>query len=511
MNKVIFAAGLFGSVLSGCFDQNSDSNSTDSSSLYPDYARVTELGGSTSTNNARSSAFSEKAPNLSISERRIFASGNVEFEQSWTFVGNSVESIDGLGPIFNMRSCQGCHINDGRGHAPSAVQPGQQLDHADSLLVRLFRTPTDEERVRIDSAQQANANDPVYGGQIQDRAITNGSPQVAAEANIAIEYETIPVTFTSDNFTVELRKPIFSLMQLQYGPLGDTTYLSPRIANPMIGLGLLENIAADDIVGFADENDLDGNAISGRANYVLDEATQQIVLGRFGWKAGQPSLHQQNSAAFLGDMGLTTPLFQTQNCPELEDADSNACLLQPTGVNREGGDLGEVQVSQLEDVLFYTQHLAVPERRNVEASEVLAGAKLFNDVGCVDCHRPSYTTQINAALPALSEQKIYPFTDMLLHDMGPALADTTPNGEPAPEGIPVEFKATSHEWRTPPLWGIGLSQTVSAEATFLHDGRARSLLEAVLWHGGEAEHVKQKVLTFTADERAQLIAFLNSL
>ena len=289
--------------------------------------------------------------------------------------------------------------------------------------------------------------------------------------------------------------------------MGSDTRLSPRVANAMIGLGLLENISESDILALADPEDADGDGISGEANFVMDVIKQELVLGRFGWKAGQPSLRQQSAGAFNGDMGLTTTLFPNENCTDIQQE----CLNEVSAIFPDDVDQAEVQNDELDSVEFYVQHLAVPVRRNVDNADVMEGAQLFSDLGCVDCHNPSFNTQVNTRLTQLSEQVIFPFTDMLLHDMGEELADQTLSGAAVGTDEVAEYLANGREWRTAPLWGIGLTQTVDSQATFLHDGRARTLMEAVLWHGGEAEASLQKVLTLNESERNQLIAFLGSL
>ena len=234
-----------------------------------------------------------------------------------------------------------------------------------------------------------------------------------------------------------------------------------------------------------------------------------MTLGRFGWKAGQPTLRQQTAGAFLGDMGLTTDFFQQENCLDHQ----HDCKASPNG----NGDMAnpdyayEVSTKVLDKITFYTHHLAVPARRNAYDPKVLNGQKIFNEIGCQQCHTASYTTGASDEFPELSNQKIYPYTDMLLHDMGEDLTDFDKNSQTVNGDIPVEFLALAKEWRTPPLWGIGLAQTVDPKATFLHDGRARTLMEAVLWHGGEAENSKQKVLKLTKEQRMQLLLFLQDL
>lgn len=327
--------------------------------------------------------------------------------------------------------------------------------------------------------------EPHYGSQLQDMS----NPGVSPEGKVRVSYSTQLVRF-ADGHEIELRQPSLNISQLGYGALHPDTLFSARIAPPMIGLGLLEAIADADILANADPDDRNGDGISGRANQVWDRAQQRTTLGRFGWKAGQPTLNQQNAEAFANDMGLTSTLVAQDNCSELQRDCHNA----PNG--------GEFEVSDsiLASVLFYTRNLGVPARRDADTPHVLAGKNLFYRAGCQGCHTPQFTTATNAAEPELANQAIRPYSDLLLHDMGTGLADNRP-----------EFLANGQEWRTPPLWGIGLTETVNGHTQFLHDGRARNLLEAIAWHGGEAQASKQVVLTFNADERAALLAFLNSL
>jgi CxxC motif-containing protein (DUF1111 family) len=331
--------------------------------------------------------------------------------------------------------------------------------------------------------------EPVYGGQFQDMAI----PGVTPEGKVRVDYTPVPVRF-KDGTEVELRKPVLQITQLGYGPMHPDTRFSARVAPPMIGLGLLEAIPEEAILANAAAQAKAKNGINGRPNQVWDDELQKTVMGRFGWKAGQPNLNQQNVHAFSGDMGLTTSLRPFDDCTDAQ----TACKQAPNG----NGPDGEPEVSDniLRLVLFYSRNLAVPARRGVNDAEVIAGKNLFFQAGCDSCHTPKYTTAANAAEPELANQVIRPYSDLLLHDMGDGLADNR-----------TEFKASGRDWRTPPLWGIGLTQAVSGHTQFLHDGRARNLLEAVLWHGGEATAAQQQVLSFNAEQRAALLAFLNSL
>ncbi|HZX17634.1 MAG TPA: di-heme oxidoredictase family protein [Pseudomonas sp.] len=434
--------------------------------------------GSATVRKADQNAFSLPSANLSPSRRLDFSVGNSFFRNPWVTSPATTTARDGLGPLFNTNACQNCHIKDGRGHPPA---PDAQS--AASMLVRLS-IPASSEHSEIIQRLGVLA-EPTYGAQLQDMA----NPGVTPEGKVRVSYSTQLVSF-ADGQQVELRKPSLEISQLGYGDLHPDTLFSARIAPPMIGLGLLEAIPEAAILANADPDDGNGDGISGRANQVWDREQQRTVLGRFGWKAGQPTLNQQNAEAFANDTGLTSTLVTHDNCTTAQ----TDCRSAPHG--------GEPEVSDniLASVLFYTRNLGVPARRGADTPQVLAGKNLFYQAGCQGCHSPQFTTASDAAEPELANQVIRPYSDLLLHDMGADLADQRP-----------EFLASGSEWRTPPLWGIGLTETVNGHTQFLHDGRARNLLEAILWHGGEAEAAKQQVLTFNADERSALLAFLNSL
>ena len=439
-------------------------------------------GGAATVRKTDQNAFSLPSANLSPSRRVDFSVGNSFFRNPWVIAPSTTTARDGLGPLFNTNACQGCHIKDGRGHPPTP-----DAANAVSMLVRLS-IPNAPAYANV-IEQLGVVPEPVYGGQFQDMAI----PGVTPEGKVRVDYTPVPVRF-KDGTEIELRKPSLNITQLGYGPMHPDTRFSARVAPPMIGLGLLEAIPDEAILANAEAQAKDKNGIAGRPNRVWDDVQQKTVLGRFGWKAGQPNLNQQNVHAFSGDMGLTTSLRPFDDCTEAQ----TACKQAPTG----NGPNGEPEVSDniLRLVLFYSRNLAVPARRDVNAPEVLAGKNLFFQAGCQSCHTTKYTTAANAAEPELANQVIRPYSDLLLHDMGDGLADNR-----------SEFQASGRDWRTPPLWGIGLTQAVSGHTQFLHDGRARNLLEAVLWHGGEAKAAQQQVLSFNAEQRAALLAFLNSL
>ncbi|QQX57684.1 di-heme oxidoredictase family protein [Pseudomonas chlororaphis] len=439
-------------------------------------------GGEATVRMSDQNAFSMPSANLSPTRRLDFSVGNSFFRSPWVIAPSTTTARDGLGPLFNTNGCQNCHIKDGRGHPPTP-----DSDNAVSMLVRLS-IPNEPAYAKV-IEQLGIVPEPVYGGQFQDMAV----PGVAPEGKVRVEYEPLTLRF-KDGSEVELRKPKLQITQLGYGPMHPDTRFSARVAPPMIGLGLLEAIPEAAILANAQAQAKAGNGIAGRPNRVWDDAQQKTVLGRFGWKAGQPNLNQQNVHAFSGDMGLTTSLRPFDDCTDAQ----TACKQAPNG----NGPDGEPEVSDniLRLVLFYSRNLGVPARRDVGSPQVLAGKNLFYQAGCQSCHTPQFTTAADAAEPELANQVIRPYSDLLLHDMGEGLADNR-----------SEFQAGGRDWRTPPLWGIGLTQTVSGHTQFLHDGRARNLLEAVLWHGGEARAAQQQVLSFNAEQRAALLAFLNSL
>ncbi|MCA8906319.1 MAG: thiol oxidoreductase [Rhodospirillaceae bacterium] len=438
------------------------------------------LGGEgTSTRTPDHNAFSHPMANLTFADRATFNIGNAVFRRAWVIAPSSTASGDGLGPLYNARACQHCHLKDGRGHPPEANFPDDTLL---SMLVRLS--------VPGEAAGDAPLPEPVYGGQLQDLAI----PGLAPEGHLWTEWTDIPVELAGGE-TATLRQPSYSIVDLGYGPISPDVMLSVRVAPPMIGLGLLEAIPEEAILANADPDDADGDGISGRPNWVESPSLGEVALGRFGWKANVATLIDQNSGAFNGDIGMSTALVPASfgDCTEAQAA----CRAAPHGAAD-----GEVEVdTQLTNfLLFYTRTLAVPVRRDADDPEVVHGSDVFADLGCTGCHQPTFRTGADAALPALSDQEIWPYTDLLLHDMGEGLADHRPDGE-----------ATGSEWRTAPLWGIGLTEVVSGHTYFLHDGRARTLTEAVLWHGGEAQAARDGFAGLAPEDRAALLRFLESL
>jgi len=433
--------------------------------------------------------FSHPAANLSFEGRQEFMVGNGLFRKDWVSPPSSTQASDGLGPLFNARSCQACHVKDGRGSVPGFEALGR--GDAMALLLRLSR-PAGVDAAR-DGMRQGKVQwlpDPVYGSQLQPFAV----PGLPAEGRLEIRYREIPVALNGGE-TATLMEPAYQVRGLAYGPLHPDVRISPRLAPPMLGLGLLEAIHEQDILANARRPKPDG--VAGRPHWVRARDTGRRVLGRFNWKAGQPDVGHQAAAAFSGDMGLSTPLFPGHHgdCTPAQ----RVCLEMPHGAQPHLGE-HEVPARLADFVTFYSGNLALPPRRDVDAPRVLAGKKLFYEAQCVACHVPKYVTRRDAARPEHRFQLIWPYTDLLLHDMGPGLAD----GQ-------VEGDAAGNEWRTPPLWGIGLTKKVNPDATWLHDGRARTLLEAILWHGGEAQAARDRVVEMTPQQRADLIRFLESL
>jgi CxxC motif-containing protein (DUF1111 family) len=439
-----------------------------------------------STDNAN--AFSHASGNIDFKREFDFKIGNGIFKKIWVSAPASTKSSDGLGPLFNARSCQACHIKDGRGHPPPANWPESD---AVSMLMRLSipGDPLPIEKARFGVLADTKP-EPTYGTQLQDLSIQGH----AAEGKIHITYREFEVMLAGGE-RVRLREPAYTITELGYGPMHPQTQLSPRIAPPMIGLGLLEAIPEADILAHADPDDANGDGISGRPNRVREGDTER--LGRFGWKAGNATIAQQTAEAFAGDIGISSPLLNKPagECTEKQPT----CLQAPHGDTPPGAGR-EINQELFDLVVFYSQNLAVPRRRNASAQTVLRGKALFHVSGCASCHVPSFTTGEAPGGAHLSGQRIWPYTDLLLHDMGEGLADNRP-----------ERDANGREWRTAPLWGIGLTQTVNGHSFLLHDGRARGVVEAILWHGGEAQKARDAFATLPKADRDALVAFVNSL
>jgi CxxC motif-containing protein (DUF1111 family) len=478
---------MFVFTLSDSFAASSTDQSIDDFSR-PEANEHLPGGSATHHKMINQNAFSHASANMSFEREIDFKVGNGFFKRLWVSAPASTQASDGLGPLYNARSCQRCHIKDGRGHPPNGAE-----DNAVSMFLRLSIPPqTEVDKKRIASHRVNNIPDPVYGTQLQDFAIAGHN----AEGAMRIDYKEFSVEL-SDGESVSLRKPSYTIASLGYGPLHPQIQISPRVAPQMIGLGLLEAISEEEILQQADPQDRDADGISGRANQVWSTQHQRVMLGRFGLKAGAPSVNEQSQGAFHGDIGISVPLHRTGSgeCTEAQ----KACIKAPNGNSPQYDNLeAESRVTDL--VVFYAKNLAVPARRDHDSEAVLAGKKIFYDIGCSACHRPKYRTPKTGVAPEQADQLIWPYTDLLLHDMGEGLADHRP------EGV-----ANGREWRTAPLWGIGLTPEVNGHSYYLHDGRARNLLEAVLWHGGEAQSARDAVVKLPKQARQSLLRFVESL
>ena len=428
-------------------------------------------GGTSTVINATAEAFGFASATLTPDQSVDFGVGNSLFRQSWVTAPSSTTARDGLGPFFNAISCSACHFKDGRGRPPSF-----DGEMGKGLLLRLSLPGTD--------AWGGAIADPIYGHQLQDNALLDVTPKGV----YTITYQNITETL-ADGSIVQLRSPSYHINALAYGPMAPGLLVSPRVASQMVGLGLLEAVPQATYLSFADEHDANGDGISGRPNYVYDKESNSIKMGLFGWKANQPNIRQQVAAAFVNDIGITSPVFPDEHGPAGFDF---------SGIPN--GGTPEITDVAFNRVVLYSQSLSVPLRRNHDAPNVLRGKKIFSDIKCASCHIPKMQTGNDYYLQGLRNQTIRPYTDMLLHDMGPGLADGAP-----------DYLATGNEWRTPPLWGIGLISTVNGHTQLLHDGRAENITEAILWHGGEAENSKNMFKQLTAAERQDLLDFLNSL
>ncbi|ABF90263.1 conserved hypothetical protein [Myxococcus xanthus DK 1622] len=414
-------------------------------------------GGRGSVPDPGRNAFGRAPMNMPRTRWEDFHAGKRVFGRDWTDVDGPIQ----VGPLFNAPSCMTCHVKDGRGQPPASPS-----ETPISLAFQL-------------SGPDGRGPHPIYGAQLDVRHVDG----TGAEGSVEVTHEEVTGRFASGE-TYVLHRPRYRFTQLSKGPLGEETRFSPRVAPANFGLGLLEAIPEAAVLAHEDSEDRDQNGISGRANRVRDAATGQTRMGRFGWKANQPTLHQQVAHALVTDMGLTTELY-------------------PREQGREAGEAAPPEVSpkELDALLIYARLVAVPKRRDWEAADVLRGKAVFGAIGCAGCHVGTvFETEDVPGFPELSGQHIRPYTDLLLHDMGEGLADDRPDG-----------LATGTEWRTPPLWGVGLVKAVNGHTRFLHDGRARDLEEAVLWHGGEAAPAQERYTRLPLADRQALLAFLNSL
>ncbi len=406
-------------------------------------------------------------------ERAAFERGRVLYSQVWVSpIAGKGSGFVGLGPVFNETSCIGCHIGNGRGSVPDG--PDQAMH---GMLVRLSVPGRNDKGGPVPV--------PGYGDQLNDHAIGG----VPSEGQARLSYTEKQVSL-ADGTRVTLRRPSVRFTSLAFGPTNRHLMTSVRIAQPVAGAGLLDVIPAADILANARKQKASDGPVHGHPNFVWNPATSQPMLGRFGWKANQPSLAIQSAGAANGDMGLTSPYFPDKNCP----ASQTDCAQSLTGPQP------DLSPARLAELVAYVQGLAAPRRRAETDASVQKGEALFAAVGCEQCHKSEWKTAADARPTYLASQTIHPYTDLLLHDMGPGLADGRP-----------DYLAGGREWRSAPLWGLGLALALNPKAGFLHDGRARTVTEAILWHDGEARMAQRRFTLLPKPEREALLSFLNSL
>jgi CxxC motif-containing protein (DUF1111 family) len=478
--------------LTGCNDLD-----LSSSNKIPKYDSAEALpGGETSVSPLPFPSLEKPANNLPNGLKPMFHAGKALARQPWIKAPTVTKARDGLGPIYNARTCMACHEKGGKGHISDTSIPLSSEPLNMSTLIRVSIAGKDKTKGVVPH--------PYYGDQIQAQSISlahqlrhsqtgnNLVHNVAPEAYPQINWTEIPFNYP-DGSIVTLRKPNIEFNNLGYGSIGKNTLIGLRVAPSINGMGLIELIPQLDIDALTDESDSDLNGISGRVNQVWDAQLNQTRPGRFGLKSNKPTLAMTVAAAFANDLGISNPLFPEQPCTPLQ-VTCNGQL--------NGNDQGGVELSSklLEMVINFNRNLAPLKRNNSTSKSNLAGRKLFYQIECSACHNPSFITSISEENTHLGEQTIWPYSDFLLHDMGPKLSDNRP-----------DFLASGSEWRTPPLWGIGVMEEVSGSTSLLHDGRANTIEEAILWHGGEAEKVTQSFINLSKEERQQLILFVNSL
>lgn len=422
-------------------------------------------------------AFSHPLSGIRGATRREFTVGNSFFQGVWVQAPSSTDLRDGLGPVYNAVACASCHFKDGRGRG--LPESDGKVD-----ISLLFRLKVKEEGGKT-------KDHPEYGGQFNPIGLDN----VPGEGDAYVKFQKVTGKYDSGE-TYELVVPEYSFVNLAYGKFGDKTIFSPRVGPQMIGLGLIENIKEEDILKNIKDQASNKDGVSGRANYVYSLVYQKMMLGRFGWKAAQPSLLEQNAAAFHGDIGITSYLHPTEDCT----------YVQLECKNHQTNE--DISADLLNKVTIYTQTLAVPVSRILGDESALRGKAIFSKISCTTCHVAHYKTGSNSDIEVLNNQDIYPYSDFLLHDMGDALSDDKKESraEYAFEGL-----ATTREFRTPPLWGLGLVKIVNGHTRLMHDGRARDVEEAILWHGGEATKSKEAFKKLTKQDREDVVKFVNSL
>ena len=441
-------------------------------------------------------SFVQVGRNVDRKQELLFWTGFSLFRDPWVISPSSTKDRDGLGPLFNTRSCISCHLSGGKGPAP------EEGNSKPTALV-----------IRFGSGVDGLFSDPVYGDQLQPRAsaITHSSiePDLLGEAKLQLGYQEVYGEY-ADGSTYILRQPTYQLTDLAYGGLDKRTVLSPRFSPVIYGVGLLDAISEQDLLAQEDIYDANQDGISAKYNRVpiapsshntADfhnsveniKGTHRAGIGRFGHKAKHPSLHQQVAAAFRDDIGITNTSFGTESCSAGQPNCQAASVIG-------GHQSVEIPDKLLDLVTQFNQLIAVPPARNLDSATAQQGRELFYKIGCESCHTASYTTDAEYPHKSLANQTIWPYTDLALHDMGAGLAD----------GV-NEYAANSTEWRTPPLWGIGARKNIRSENLYLHDGRAKTVAAAILWHGGEAQISQQNFIQLNKQQRNALLAFLDAI
>ena len=456
-------------------------------------------GGDTTVTPITSVRFDTPANNLTMDEKVTFHSGKALAQQPWIKAPTITDSRDGLGPIYNARTCMACHVNGGKGSVPSNNK--QELF---STLVRLSIKSNDSAQHKALLQTAGLIPHPVYGDQLQTQSTSlphqlrhvpsakSLKHDVAPEAYAFLNWQEKIVSYP-DGRKIKLRQPSVNLQSLGYGKIEHDTQIALRTAPSIHGMGLIELIPQIQINKLADKHDENQDGISGKVNQAWNIETHKTEPGRFGLKANKPTLTMTIAGAFANDLGISNPLFKTQPCTQKQVS----CVQSPNGNNKQGHELN---AEQLALTVNFNRNLAPVKARNLENKNTQKGRTIFYETGCQNCHNPSFTTSESQSHPHLANQKIWPYSDFLLHDLGEALSDNRP-----------DFDANGQEWRTPPLWGIGVQSKVNGSHALLHDGRANTIEEAILWHGGEAQKSKQSFMHLDKDQRDLLILFVNSI
>lgn len=483
LSAVLLAAVVLWACSTGRGDEGG-TGTTRGTTTTPPLADVDpRQGGMTTAFDDSETAFARAARNLSPSQLRVFSDGKDLFESTFSSDG-AADTLPGLGPRFDAVGCSSCHVNDGRSRGPSgdgALPTG--------MIVRLM------------------PGEMPYGPQLQ--AHSTAEPAGAGEAVTSVRYEETGGTY-ADGTPYSLRAPTYEIADTASGPVPDDTAVGVRLAPPLVGLGLLEGIPRAELQDRADPDDMNGDGVAGRIGEAWLPWLDQPVFGRFGWQASAGDVEHQLALALIHDLNVTTAWFPTEAC-DTTPGDRDACP-RPDGPATEGwtvdGWTGEPlpdpppSTSELGDrdlftLTTYSRLLAVPAVRDADDPTVRRGRTVFEQVGCASCHTGGYTTE-DTDISGLSGQVIDPGTDLLLYDMGEGLADRTIGGEVVPS-----------RWRTAPLWGLGLADVVLGEpATYLHDGRARTVEEAILWHGGDASASQGQFRELSGEDRDALLAYL---